>query len=67
MMENNNDSILRIGSKGNTVDLGPRETKTITFQILPIKSGYFKYPLVRSYFDGIEAKEKTCSSIICVV
>lgn len=34
---------------------------------MPVKSGYYKYPYVRSYFDGIEAKEKACGSIICVV
>jgi hypothetical protein len=57
---------LRIGNKGNEVDLGPRESKAIAFEILPIKSGYSKYPEVRSYFDGIESKEKPCASIICV-
>lgn len=66
LMDSSED-ILRIGSRGNQVELGPKETKTIVFEILPVRIGYFKYPYVRSFFDGIEAKEKSCNSIICVI
>ena len=63
----NSEEILRIGSIGSEVELGPKETKTIVFDVLPIKVGYFKYPYVRSFFDGIEAKDKNCNSIVCVI
>lgn len=63
----NSDEILRIGNRGSEVELGPKETKTIVFEVLPVKSGFLKYPYVRSYFDGIEAKDKVCTSIINVV
>jgi hypothetical protein len=51
IMENTRD-ILRIGKSSADMNLGPKETKSVSFQILAIKSGYCEYPLVRSYLDG---------------
>lgn len=63
----NSESILRIGEKGLSLMLGPHETKSANFEVLPIKIGYHSFPQVRSFFDGVESMNKSYNSILCVL
>ena len=63
----NSEALLRVGSRHKTMILGAKETKRLSFDVLPIKSGYHSYPKIKNFFDGIEANEKIYNTFLCVI